>query len=34
MEIVAALKSRDADAAVAAMRAHLARVSSHLLGAE
>jgi GntR family transcriptional regulator, uxu operon transcriptional repressor len=34
MEIVAALKSRDADGAVAAMRAHLARVSSHLLGAE
>jgi len=34
LAIVAALKSRDADAAVAAMRAHLARVSSHLLGAE
>jgi GntR family uxuAB operon transcriptional repressor len=34
MEIVAALKSRDADGAVAAMRAHLARVASHLLGAE
>jgi len=33
-EIVAALKSRDAETAVAAMRAHLARVSSHLLGAE
>jgi GntR family transcriptional regulator, uxu operon transcriptional repressor len=33
-EIVAALKVRDADGAVAAMRAHLARVSSHLLGAE
>jgi GntR family uxuAB operon transcriptional repressor len=33
-EIVAALKSRDAEAAVAAMRAHLARVSSHLLGVE
>jgi GntR family transcriptional regulator, uxu operon transcriptional repressor len=33
-EIVAALKARDADGAVAAMRAHLARVSSHLLGAE
>jgi GntR family uxuAB operon transcriptional repressor len=34
MAIVTALKSRDADAAVAAMGAHLARVSSHLLGAE
>ena len=33
-EIVAALKARDADGAVTAMRAHLARVSSHLLGAE
>jgi GntR family transcriptional regulator, uxu operon transcriptional repressor len=33
-EIVAALKSRDADAAVAAMRAHLGRVSNHLLGGE
>jgi DNA-binding FadR family transcriptional regulator len=33
-EIVAALKYRDAETAVAAMRAHLARVSSHLLGAE
>jgi GntR family transcriptional regulator, uxu operon transcriptional repressor len=33
-EIVAALKSRDADAAMAAMRAHLARVAGHLLGAE
>jgi DNA-binding FadR family transcriptional regulator len=33
-EIVAALKSRDAEAAVTAMRAHLARVSSHLLGVE
>jgi DNA-binding FadR family transcriptional regulator len=33
-EIVAALRSRDADAAVAAMRAHLARVSAHLLGGE
>ena len=33
-EIVAALKSRDAETAVAAMRTHLARVSSHLLGAE
>jgi GntR family transcriptional regulator, uxu operon transcriptional repressor len=33
-EIVTALKSRDAETAVAAMRAHLARVSSHLLGAE
>jgi GntR family transcriptional regulator, uxu operon transcriptional repressor len=34
LEIVAALKSRDADTAMAAMRAHLARVASHLLGAE
>ena len=31
-EIVAALRLRDADAATAAMRAHLARVSGHLLG--
>jgi GntR family transcriptional regulator, uxu operon transcriptional repressor len=33
-EIVAALRVRDADGAVAAMRIHLARVSSYLLGAE
>jgi DNA-binding FadR family transcriptional regulator len=31
-EIVAALRLRDADQATAAMRAHLTRVSSHLLG--
>jgi len=31
-EIVAALRARDADAAVEAMRAHLARVAEHLLG--
>ncbi len=31
-EIVAALRLRDADQATAAMRAHLARVSAHLLG--
>ena len=30
--IVTALRARDADAAVAAMRAHLARVAGHLLG--
>jgi DNA-binding FadR family transcriptional regulator len=30
--IVAALRARDADGAVAAMRAHLARVAAHLLG--
>jgi DNA-binding FadR family transcriptional regulator len=30
--IVAALRSRDADAAMEAMRAHLARVAEHLLG--
>ncbi len=30
--IVAALRGRDSDAAVAAMRAHLARVAGHLLG--
>jgi len=33
-EIVAALKTRDADRATAAMRTHLARVSRHLLGTE
>ena len=33
-EIVAALRLRDADQATAAMRAHLARVSGHLLGTE
>jgi GntR family transcriptional regulator, uxu operon transcriptional repressor len=33
-EIVAALRTRDADRATAAMRAHLARVSRHLLGTE
>ena len=33
-EIVAALRLRDADLATAAMRAHLARVSGHLLGRE
>jgi GntR family transcriptional regulator, uxu operon transcriptional repressor len=33
-EIVAALKTRDADLATAAMRNHLARVSRHLLGTE
>lgn len=33
-EIVAALRLRDADQATAAMRAHLARVSGHLLGRE
>jgi DNA-binding FadR family transcriptional regulator len=33
-EIVAALKTRDADRATGAMRAHLARVSRHLLGTE
>ena len=33
-EIVAALKTRDSDRATAAMRAHLARVSRHLLGTE
>jgi DNA-binding FadR family transcriptional regulator len=33
-EIVAALKTRDADRATAAMRAHLARVSRHLIGTE
>jgi GntR family transcriptional regulator, uxu operon transcriptional repressor len=33
-EIVAALKTRDADRATAAMRNHLARVSRHLLGTE
>jgi DNA-binding FadR family transcriptional regulator len=33
-QIIAALKVRDADGAVAAMRSHLARVASHLLGAE
>jgi DNA-binding FadR family transcriptional regulator len=32
-EIVTALRLRDADGATAAMRNHLARVSSHLLGA-
>jgi GntR family transcriptional regulator, uxu operon transcriptional repressor len=31
-EIVTALRLRDADRATAAMRAHLARVSGHLLG--
>ena len=31
-EIVAALRLRDADGATVAMRAHLARVSRHLLG--
>jgi DNA-binding FadR family transcriptional regulator len=30
--IVTALRSRDADVAVAAMRTHLARVAGHLLG--
>jgi GntR family transcriptional regulator, uxu operon transcriptional repressor len=33
-EIVTALRLRDADQATAAMRTHLARVSSHLLGTE
>ena len=33
-EIVAALRLRDADQATEAMRAHLARVSGHLLGTE
>jgi DNA-binding FadR family transcriptional regulator len=33
-EIVAALRLRDADGATTAMRAHLARVSRHLLGGE
>jgi DNA-binding FadR family transcriptional regulator len=33
-EIVAALRLRDADQATVAMRAHLARVSGHLLGRE
>jgi DNA-binding FadR family transcriptional regulator len=33
-EIVAALRTRDADRATAAMRTHLARVSRHLLGTE
>ena len=33
-EIVTALRLRDADRATAAMRAHLARVSRHLLGTE
>jgi GntR family transcriptional regulator, uxu operon transcriptional repressor len=33
-EIVAALRTRDADRATAAMRSHLARVSRHLLGTE
>jgi len=34
LEIVAALKLRDADRAVSAMRGHLARVSRYLLGGE
>jgi len=30
--VVAALRARDSDAAVEAMRVHLARVAEHLLG--
>jgi len=32
VKLVAALRARDADRAVEAMRTHLARVSSHLFG--